>query len=145
MIGFSSDENFSGCPKMQVPEDAPSLKALCAVTSREFHARRKMRLQRRVISQFGGHMSAEVLIKLNPGHRLNAGKLSTVLRHTCSDYFRYLLSTSHSKTLVSELTDLEGCTLGEIIVSVRPSQVAAVPIRAAGALSRRTPNICVSA
>lgn len=145
MIGFSSDENFSGCPKRQVPGGERSLKTLCTVTSKEFHSRRKMRLQRRVKSQFGDHMSAEVLIKLNPGHGLKAGKLSEVLRHSCSDYFSYLLSTSHSKTLVSGLTDAKGSTLGEVIVSVRPLQAAALTARATGAPARRTPNRYVSA
>jgi hypothetical protein len=127
MIGFSSDENFTGCPEMETREDDPSLKSLCAIAPEEFKARERMRLQRAVFSKSGDHMSAETLIKLKPGHALDAGKLSEVLRRSCSRYFDYLLSTSHSKTFVSELTDPEGCILGEIIVSVRPSRVAVSP------------------
>jgi hypothetical protein len=82
-----------------------------------------MRFRRTVPCKLGGNFEVDLEISLLPGHSLDARTLSGILQSSAGRCFDYALATSHSKTILTALSDGEGRTIGDAVASFRiPAQ-----------------------
>jgi hypothetical protein len=129
MTSLLPTENLSG----RDAEECASLKNLLEICPWEFKTKGKMRLRRTVFSKSGERLQADLQITLMPGHSLDSGKVTSLLRHSSRGYFEYALATSHNKTFVIALKDHEGSNVGEVLATFRshpqPASLSEAPIR----------------
>jgi|GEM_PF-4999434 len=62
-------------------------------------------------------MEVEMSVTLPKGHSLTAEDVTRKIRTSCGDWFEYALSTSHTKTILSDLYDADGLVAGELLAT----------------------------
>jgi hypothetical protein len=125
MISLLTSENVCARQDGEPFGESASLESLYRMPAGKA-LRNKTRLRRQVIADAGTLMSVDVTIQLIAGHTLKPSELGEIVRHCCSRYFEYALSTSHAKTILCELDTREGRPVGDLTATFLPASLERV-------------------
>jgi hypothetical protein len=65
-------------------------------------------------------MRVHMMIELLPGRSVGAPEMTDILKTCCRRYFAYALSDPRDKTIVCQLADARGRSVGDVVASFQP-------------------------